>query len=73
MDDLTTVPWLTAAQRDAIRAFACRHGSNWKAALRGAWNDPAMPEGPVLRGLRDSHGEPWLSVTSVSMRSRAVH
>lgn len=67
------MPWLTLTQRDAVRAFACRHGSDWKAVLRAAWDDPAMPEGPILRALCDTHGEPWLSVTSVSMRSMAVH
>lgn len=66
-------PWLTPEQGDAIRAFACHQGSNWKAALRDAWDDPAMPEGAILRAMRDTHGEPWLSVTSVSMRSQAVH
>ena len=49
---------LTAAEAEALRACASRHGPAWKARLIERWTANSA-EGP-LRGLYFTHGATWL-------------
>lgn len=63
----TDLPWLTQTQRDHLIAYARRHGAGWQEKLDDAWLSPAESEGPVLRGLRETHGREWLGRVLVQM------
>lgn len=56
-------PELTPADHAALRAFAARHGRNWKARLRDQWI--AASAAPELHRLRNSHGPAWLATFSL--------
>lgn len=45
---------LTADELATLRAYAARHGRNWKAALREAWMTASEPG--ILQALRNDHG-----------------
>lgn len=52
-------PPLTDAQQRAVCAYAASHGrAVWKERLRHEWEHATA--GPLLLGLRDSHGPAWL-------------
>lgn len=54
----------TAQQARALARFASRHGRQWKSKLKAAWtigNDYAMPDGALLRQVRNELGPKWLS------------
>ncbi len=51
------------AQLEAIRAFAKRHGDDWKEVLNTAWvngRDTNEPDGHLLRQVRNNFGPSWL-------------
>ena len=50
---------LSAEQLRALRAYADRHGSRWKARLAKEWASSSA--GPVLQSIRNQHGPRWLS------------
>ena len=53
-------PSLTYAQQRAVCAYAVRHGrAAWKERLLHEWEHATA--GPLLLGLRDSHGPAWLA------------
>ena len=55
---------LTPAQAAAITEFAAQHGRRWKAVLNNAWTsgrDERMPNGALLRQIRNNHGPTWLA------------
>lgn len=56
-------PDLTPEQDAAIRAFAKRHGGNWKATLRDLWMRAAAS--PDLHSLRNTHGPAWLAAFQI--------
>ncbi len=52
--------------REAVLAFAAKHGRNWKAKLADAWGmgtDTREPNGHALRDIRNSPnwGHAWLA------------
>lgn len=54
---------LSQPQLTAVRTFALRHGRNWKSKLNLAWysgKDDSMPDGWILRQLRNNFGSTWL-------------
>ncbi len=54
----------TAQQAVALARFASRHGRQWKSKLKPAWErgtDHAMPNGGLLRQVRNELGPQWLS------------
>ncbi|QDG94760.1 hypothetical protein NIBR502774_18110 (plasmid) [Rhizobium sp. NIBRBAC000502774] len=52
---------LTDEQKLALQTYAARHGRRWKSVLNNAWMGEApYDDGPVLRGLRNTHGPSWL-------------
>lgn len=52
-------PPVSHAQQRALHAHAARHGRGaWKQRLSDDWERGAA--GPVLMGLRDTHGPAWL-------------
>lgn len=59
MTATTTKPALTAAQRQALIAFASRHGAGWKDKLSALWLRAAA--GPDLQQVRNELGPAWLS------------
>lgn len=64
---LTAVP--EPEQMAAIVRFAQRHGRSWKSALRDAWasgKDDSMPDGPLLRQVRNQLGPNWLQTFVLS-------
>ncbi|OJV63663.1 MAG: hypothetical protein BGO35_04305 [Burkholderiales bacterium 64-34] len=54
---------MSAAQLQALERFAAKHGQEWKAALSAAWasgQDESMPDGSLLRQIRNQLGPEWL-------------
>lgn len=50
-------------QEAALKAFAEKHGKDWKRKLLDAWysgTDTAEPDGHLLRQIRNSYGPTWL-------------
>ncbi len=45
---------LNQEELDALKAFANRHGRNWKSVLREAWMNASEPG--ILQQLRNDHG-----------------
>lgn len=47
----------------AIRYFAAQHGRLWKSRLRAMWwsgRDATLPNGALMRQIRNEHGPAWL-------------
>lgn len=58
----------TAEQLEAVRAFAARHGSDWREALAQAWwtgRDASQPGGHLLRQVRNTCGPSWLATAKI--------
>lgn len=54
---------LSPEQLAAITRFAARAGAEWKYRLSTAWTtgkDASMPDGHLLRQVRNEHGPEWL-------------
>lgn len=47
---------LSLEQATALRAYAKKNGRKWKAQLLRDWDDARVPEGPVLRQVRNIIG-----------------
>lgn len=45
---------LDQEELDALKAFAARHGRNWKSVLREAWMNASEPG--ILQQLRNDRG-----------------
>lgn len=59
---------LAPNQAAAILDFAKAHGRYWKAALNHAWTtgrDERMPNGALLRQVRNNQGPTWLARLSL--------
>lgn len=53
----------TAADIQALKAFAARHGRYWKRTLSDMWmngRDENEPNGAALRDIRNRLGPSWL-------------
>lgn len=50
---------ISPEQMRALRAYADRHGSRWKARLAKEWASSSA--GPVLQTIRNQHGPRWLA------------
>ncbi|WP_036993412.1 hypothetical protein [Metapseudomonas furukawaii] len=60
---------LTPAQLDAVARFAKGSGRNWKAKLANHWamgTDETLPDGALLRQLRNGAGPLWLRSFNLS-------
>lgn len=47
---------LSAGQVAALQEYAAKHGRNWKSKLLQDWDSARVPEGPVLRLVRNTIG-----------------
>jgi hypothetical protein len=59
-----TIDDLSTEQRDAILAYAARHGRTWKAKLNDDWQtgrDCGFSYGYGLRSVRNQFGPKWLA------------
>jgi len=60
---------LTVEQLAALRRFSETYGYNWKARLKSFWasgKDDTLPDGALLRQIRNELGPKWLSRFSLS-------
>jgi hypothetical protein len=54
----------TPAQLAALKAYAAKHGLQWRRKLADAWligADATDPDGHLLRQLRNTLGPSWLA------------
>lgn len=54
----------STSQLQALERFATKHGREWKAVLSAAWTsgrDESMPDGALLRQVRNQLGPEWLA------------
>ena len=64
----------TNEQTAALQRFAQTHGRTWKSKLADAWisgRDDRLPDGSLLRQVRNELGPQWLRTAVLS--SSAVH
>lgn len=62
------IPQPNPEQLEAVKAFAARHGRDWRDALALAWmtgSDANQPAGHLLRQVRNTCGPRWLATASI--------
>ena len=64
-----------AEQWQAVKAFAAKHGRNWKAALRAEWMDACQgitdpDQQALLQQVRNQLGPRWLASVRLKEEGR---
>ncbi|WP_234913187.1 hypothetical protein [Rhizobium giardinii] len=55
------LPRLTAAEEQALQAYAAKHGRRWKSVLNHVWmGGQPHDDGATLRRQRNARGPTWL-------------